>query len=70
MGMGTGARNCPHHPQAGNVHGGQGLKRIRRDRQIMVYTDGSTHGIGADLAQIDEDGVEYMCACMHQPQPQ
>lgn len=43
---------------------GRALRRFARDRPTIVHTDWSNHGIGAVLGQIDEDGNEYMVACI------
>ena len=42
---------------------GLALKRADPHRQFIVHTDWSQHGLGAVLAQIDDDGHEYMVAC-------
>jgi transposase InsO family protein len=43
---------------------GAALKPLHPDRPILVYSDWSQHGIGAVLAQHDDDGHEYMVACI------
>jgi hypothetical protein len=30
----------------------------------LLHTDWSNHGIGAVLGQVDDDGQEYLCACI------
>ncbi len=43
---------------------GNALRRFEEDRPTKVYTDWSKQGIGAVLAQVGEDGREYMVACI------
>jgi len=33
------------------------------ERELIVHTDWSVHGIGAVLGQRDDEGQEYLCAC-------
>ena len=40
------------------------LRRIDYDKQLILHTDFSNRGIAAVLGQLDEDGNEYMCACI------
>ncbi|GIL68744.1 hypothetical protein Vafri_21970, partial [Volvox africanus] len=40
------------------------LRRIDYNRPLIVHTDFSNKGIGAVLGQVDDDGNEYMCACI------
>lgn len=42
---------------------GAALKRFDPARDVIVYADWSQQGIGAVLAQHDDDGNEYMVAC-------
>jgi hypothetical protein len=42
---------------------GKALQRFRPERPIFVHTDFSNVGLGAVLAQVDDDGNEYMVAC-------
>jgi Reverse transcriptase (RNA-dependent DNA polymerase)/RNase H-like domain found in reverse transcriptase len=42
---------------------GAALKHFDRDRPAIVYTDWSSAGVAAVLAQVDDDGNEYMVAC-------
>jgi hypothetical protein len=39
------------------------LRQADPSRQYIVHTDWSQNGIGAVLAQLDDDGNEYMVAC-------
>ena len=43
---------------------GRALRRFDPLAETLVYTDWSTHGIGAVLAQKADDGTEYMVACI------
>jgi site-specific DNA-cytosine methylase len=43
---------------------GRVLRRIDPKRELILHTDWSNHGIGAVLGQKDDDGNEYMCACI------
>jgi hypothetical protein len=43
---------------------GRVLRPIDRTRELILHTDWSVHGIGAVLGQKDEDGNEYLCACI------
>ena len=43
---------------------GRVLRRVHPDRELILHTDWSNHGIGAVLGQKDEDGQEYMCGCV------
>jgi len=43
---------------------GRALKRLNPFKHMTVYTDWSAKGIGAVLAQEDDDGREYMVACI------
>ena len=43
---------------------GQALRRFHPERETILYTDWSTLGIGAVLAQKGDDGKEYMVACI------
>ena len=40
------------------------LKRVHPDRPLILHTDFSAAGISGVLGQLDEDGHEYMCACV------
>ncbi|KXZ52120.1 hypothetical protein GPECTOR_10g1143 [Gonium pectorale] len=40
------------------------LRRIDYDKPLILHTDFSNRGIGAVLGQLDDDGNEYMCACI------
>jgi site-specific DNA-cytosine methylase len=42
---------------------GRVLRPINKDRPLILHTDWSNHGIGAVLGQVDDDGLEYLCAC-------
>jgi hypothetical protein len=42
---------------------GLALKRADPDKPFILHTDWSQHGIGAVLAQLDDDQNEYMVAC-------
>lgn len=42
---------------------GLALKRADPNREFILHTDWSQHGLGAVLAQLDDDGNEYMVAC-------
>jgi hypothetical protein len=42
---------------------GLALRRPDPNRQFIVHSDWSQHGLGAVLAQLDDDGHEYMVAC-------
>jgi hypothetical protein len=42
---------------------GLALRHPDPDRQFILHTDWSQHGIGAVLAQLDDEGNEYMVAC-------
>ena len=43
---------------------GRALKRADPERPYVLYTDWSKQGIGAVLAQVEDDGREYMVACV------
>ena len=43
---------------------GKVLRPIDPNRQLILHTDWSVHGIGAVLGQLDDDGHEYLCACI------
>ena len=43
---------------------GRILRPIDSERELIVHTDWSIHGIGAVLGQKDEEGREYLCACI------
>jgi hypothetical protein len=43
---------------------GKLLRRIDPDRPLILHTDWSAYGIGAILGQCDDDGREYLCACI------
>jgi hypothetical protein len=43
---------------------GRALRRFAPNRPTVLHTDWSNHGIGAVLGQEDEDGNEYMVACV------
>jgi hypothetical protein len=43
---------------------GKALKRLDPDRDIILHTDWSNRGIGAVMGQKDQDGKEYICACI------
>ena len=40
------------------------LRRIDYEKPLILHTDFSNRGLGAVLGQLDEDGNEYMCACI------
>ncbi|PNW77124.1 hypothetical protein CHLRE_10g423050v5 [Chlamydomonas reinhardtii] len=40
------------------------LRPIDYSRQLILHTDFSNRGIAAVLGQLDDDGNEYMCACI------
>ena len=40
------------------------LRPIDPKRELILHTDWSVHGIGAVLGQLDDDGNEYLCACI------
>ena len=43
---------------------GRALRRYDPEAATKVYTDWSNQGIGAVLAQADQEGLEYMVACL------
>ena len=43
---------------------GKALKRFDPGRPIFVHTDFSNRGLGAVLSQVDDEGNEYMVACI------
>jgi hypothetical protein len=43
---------------------GRVLRAINYDKELILHTDWSCYGIGAVLGQLDEDGNEYLCACV------
>ncbi len=43
---------------------GLALRQPRRDRPYRLYTDWSSNGIAAVLNQLDENGNEYLVACV------
>ncbi|PNH10576.1 Retrovirus-related Pol polyprotein from transposon [Tetrabaena socialis] len=40
------------------------LRRVDYSRPLVLHTDFSNKGIAAVLGQLDDDGNEYMCACI------
>jgi transposase InsO family protein len=40
------------------------LRPIDPNRPLVLHTDWCVHGIGAVLGQLDDDGHEYLCACI------
>ena len=40
------------------------LRPVHPERLLVLHTDFSKEGIGAVLGQLDDDGREYMCACI------
>jgi site-specific DNA-cytosine methylase len=42
---------------------GKVLRPVDKTRPLILHTDWSNHGIGAVLGQVDENGLEYLCAC-------
>jgi hypothetical protein len=43
---------------------GRILRPIDPKRELTLHTDWSNHGIGAVLGQKDDEGNEYLCACI------
>ena len=43
---------------------GRVLRPVNPDKPLVLHTDWSIHGIGAVLGQTDDDGHEYLCACI------
>jgi len=43
---------------------GRVLRPVDPDKPLILHTDWSVHGIGAVLGQLDDDGNEYLCACI------
>ena len=43
---------------------GRVLRPVDPDRPLILHTDWCCHGIGAVLGQKDENGLEYLCACI------
>jgi hypothetical protein len=43
---------------------GKVLRPVDPNRELILHTDWSNYGIGAVLGQLDDDGNEYMCACI------
>ncbi len=43
---------------------GKIMRHLDPSREILVHTDWSQHGMGAVLGQLDDDGNEYMVACI------
>ncbi len=43
---------------------GRILRPVDPDRPLVLHTDWSIYGIGAVLGQKDDDGNEYLCACI------
>ena len=43
---------------------GRVLRPIDPGKPLVLHTDWSVHGIGAVLGQLDDDGKEYLCACI------
>jgi hypothetical protein len=43
---------------------GRVLRPIDYNKELILHTDWSLYGIGAVLGQLDEDGNEYLCACI------
>jgi hypothetical protein len=43
---------------------GRVLRRLDPNKPIVLHTDWSHLGVGAVLGQLDENGQEYMCACI------
>jgi hypothetical protein len=43
---------------------GRVLRPVDPERPLVLHTDWSIHGIGAVLGQVDDEGREYMCACI------
>lgn len=46
------------------IRKGRLLRRIDPNRALLLHTDWSKVGIGAILGQLDDDGKEYICACI------
>ena len=42
---------------------GRVLRPIDPNKELILHTDWSNHGIGAVLGQLDDEGNEYLCAC-------
>ena len=40
------------------------LKPVDPGRELILHTDWSVYGVGAVLGQLDDDGNEYLCACI------
>ena len=40
------------------------LRPVDPKRELILHTDWSNHGIGAVLGQRDDEGREYLCACI------
>jgi hypothetical protein len=43
---------------------GRVLRPVDPKRPLVLHTDWSVHGISAVLGQVDDEGHEYMCACI------
>ena len=43
---------------------GLALKRVDSSKPLLLYTDWSQRGVGAVLAQTNDEGVEHICACI------
>jgi hypothetical protein len=52
-----------HLKRADDGQQGSVLRHVDKKRPLILHTDWSNHGIGAVLGQVDENGLEYLCAC-------
>jgi hypothetical protein len=43
---------------------GNAIRQFREGKDTKLFTDWSKHGIGCVLGQVDEEGKEYMVACL------